>query len=153
MDKITENWKILFADKKRFIVELVKVGLGLLFMINLAIPFFRLTGGTLAQSYALDDYGGLWGLVALFFLAWLAYPLLLLMGMNKIAWFVYIGQAGVGALMFLILLLTFFNVNAQIAVHLSFGFFMYLIYVALMFVIAFLEKPLLAMIEKSVGKK
>ncbi len=153
MDKITANWKILFADKKRFIVELVKVGLGLLFLINMALPFFRLTGGTLAQSFAIDDYGGLWSLVILFFLAWIAYPFLLLLGMGKIAWFVYLGQAVSGALLFLILLLTFFDVNSQINVHLSFGFFMYFIYLAIMFVIAFLEKPLLAFIEKSVAKK
>lgn len=153
MNKIAENWKLLFADKKRFIVEIVKVGIGFLFLINLSIPFFRLTGGTLAQSFAIDDYLGLWALVIVFFLAWVAYPVLLLMGMNKIAWFVYIGQGGVGALMFLILLLTFFNVNTQINVHLSFGFFMFIILVGLLFVIAFLEKPLLAMIEKSVGKK
>lgn len=153
MDKIAANWKILFADKKRFVFELIKVGIGLLFMINMALPFFRVTGGTLAQSFAIDDYGLLWLVVVLFFLLWIAYPALLLLGMPKWAWFAYLGQAGSGALLYLLLLLTFFQVNLQINVNLSFGSFMFVIYVAMMFVLTFLEKPVLAFIEKTTGKK
>ncbi len=153
MDKIATNWKVLFADKKRFILEIIKVALGLLLLVNMWLPFFRVTGGTIGQSFALDDYGWMWLLVIVIFVLWIGYPVLLLLGMGKWSWFAFLGQAAVGGLLFLILMLTFFQVETQINVNLSFGFFMFVIYLGAMFVLAFLEKPVIALVEKTFAKK
>jgi hypothetical protein len=149
MDKFTNGLKSLLSDKKLLVTVLVHVGLSFLFFLSMFFPFFRLDGGTLAQSFAIGDYTVGWLYVIVWILALVGYPVLIVLGMKQIAWYVLLGQAAFAVLIFILGVLSFFTAQAYYNVfHLAFGFFLEPIFIAGMVIAALLEKTVMDIVFK-----
>lgn len=148
MDKLTSGLKALLSDSKLLITVLVHVGLSFLFFISMFLPFFRLNGGTLAQSFAIGDYTASWLFILVWVLAMVGYPTLIVLGMKQIAWYVLLGQAVFAFFTFILGVITFFQVLDVLAIHFAFGFYLEIIFIAGMFLAGLLEKLVMDFIFK-----
>jgi len=148
MDKLTNGLKTLLSDKKLLITVLVHVGLAFLFFISMFLPFFRLNGGTLAQSFAIGDYTAGWLFILVWILALVGYPTLIVLDMKQIAWYVLLGQAVFAFFIFILGVFVFFDVSDVLAIHFGLGFYLEIIFIAGMFLAGLLEKTVMDIVFK-----
>ncbi|MCX5774922.1 MAG: hypothetical protein NTV44_00890 [Firmicutes bacterium] len=154
MDKFTNGLKALLGDKKLLITVIVHFALSFLFFLVMFFPFFRLNGGTLSQSFSIGDYTASWLFILIWIVAMLGYPVLIILDMKKIAWFVLLGQAAFAALIFILGLFSFFAAYAIYAVfHLAFGFYIEPILIALMALAGLLENTVMGIVFKTLNMK
>jgi hypothetical protein len=161
-----ENFKALFADKKQFVFECVRIGLIFFFFIWMWLPHFtfRETITSTVAHFNVDDFIGFGAFLAtLLIIVWFVglifiYPLSLITSYKKYGMFILLGLGGIEFIYFFMLLIAFWvnlaDVNdlnmATASLRVNIGFWFILLHIALVAVLALLPKPFKAITDKIV---
>jgi hypothetical protein len=159
---IPQNFKELFADKKQFVFECIRLGIVFFFFIWTFVPYFTLkeTGFGVIAHFNIGQHAGFFAFIIMlaWWLAFLIFPLSLLTPFKKFSNFVLLGIAGIELLYWFITLIVYWvnlaDLNAlnipTMSMPLNIGFWFILIHIGFVVLIALLPKPIKALTDKIV---
>ncbi len=166
LEAIKRNFKALFADKKQFVFECVRLGLLFFFFIWLWLPYFtfRETITSTVAHFNVGDHAGFFGFVCtLLIIVWFLglifiHPLSLLTSYKKYNMFIVLGLGAIELLYWFITLIVYWvnlsdvnDLNMPTAsLPLSIGFWFILLHIILVALLAFFPKPFKALTDKIV---
>lgn len=159
---IVSNFKELFADKKQFVFECVRIGLVFFYFIWLFIPFFtlRTTAGAVVAHFNVVDHAFIFGFlwVIIWFGGLAFFVLSLLTSLKKFSHFFLVGIGGIQFIYWFVTLISFWINAADLRnsgltgfkLTLNVGFWFILLHIGMVAALAFLPKPFKLITDKIV---
>ena len=162
LSSIPKNFKELFADKKQFVFECIRLGILFFFFIWVFVPYFTLreTGFGVVAHFNLIQHSGFFQFVVMlaWFLTLVLFPLSILLGLKKYTHFVLLAAAGIEFIYWFITLIVYWvnlaDLNAMniptMSLPLNIGFWFIWIHFGFVALLALLPKPFKAISDKIV---
>jgi hypothetical protein len=161
LKKLQDGFRLLFADRRHFILECIRVGLALWFFVLVFIPFYTVTNGDLFAHFSIIYFTNF--LKFWIFTMWigmtLGYVFFRLLNVIKPTKYLLILMASISTLYTLVTLLSFlsdvndFSSIPDVRLFLNVGFYFNVIFIGLMFLLALKENIFLNLINKLFVKK